>query len=47
MEEKRVRQEERVMQIDISRPNLGLTVGTIAILTIVLILSSYLLVDLF
>ena len=36
-QEHRIRPEERVMQIDINKPNLGLTIALIVILTITLI----------
>ena len=47
MQEDRIGPEQRLTQIDLDRPNLGLTAAIIGILTATLILISYLLAGLF
>ena len=47
MQKDRIGPEQRLMQIDSDRPNLGLTTAIIGILTTALILISYLLAGLF
>ena len=46
MQEDRIGPEQRLTQIDLDRPNLGLTTAIIGVLSIALILISYLLAEL-